>query len=241
MFVLSFGLVSQAFVAIDDNFDGDAGTVPNPAIWIVTPPQWGDNPAPDAVLLDGQSNVVADGSGFQNLMSIAGSYGLVPTATEFCRATYENLSQSATNQINFGVNGAQQFGPPRIQVRADVGGGFYSVDVTVGTFNWWATDVPTSESGSWMIDWYTDKVQVFFDGTLKFDSSVNTIPNSGDPSWTIPSTPLHPEIGGGYGMAAEYGYYSVDRIAWETVVVPEPVTMSLLAIGGIALLRRRRA
>lgn len=216
-----FCSISHAVTAIDDDFDGPAGTVPDPAIWIVTPPQWGDNPAPDAVLLDGQSYVEADGSGFQNLMSIAGTYGLVPSEAEFCRVTYKNLSQSPTNQINFGVNGAQQFGQPRIQVRADVGGGFYSIDITDGNFCWWATDIPTSASGTWAIEWYTNKIRVYFDGILKFDSTVNTVPTSGDPSWTIPSSLLHPEIGGGYGMTAENGYFKVDRIIWESLPDPD--------------------
>jgi hypothetical protein len=97
-----------------------------------------------------------------------------------------------------------------------------------GTFLWWATDVPASASGTWVIDWFTDKVQVYFNGVLEFDSSVNTVPHSGGSSWTLPSEPLHPEIGGGYAMTAENGYFSVDRITWETlnvirIIGPSPI------------------
>lgn len=88
-------------------------------------------------------------------------------------------------------------------------------------------------NGDYQLTWSSAGVQVSKAGTLLFDSAINA-PTWGDASWTIPTDSLRLQIGamGGGGI-------SVDSVMLQ--VVPEPMTMILLATGGLAAFRRRIA
>jgi hypothetical protein len=149
------------------------------------------------------------------------STDIAPTASEFVRATIE-VTNAAWNA---------GYGLGNVYLRDDYGDGIWHVNIgsldyaTSGGKNWnWGG--PTANTIQ--IDWYTDKVVIVFDGSQIFDSSVN---GSG---WAIQTTPAHLALG------AAYGSWDLTHVVFETVNIPEPATISLLILGGLGLLRRKK-
>lgn len=216
--VLTLGmcaLTASAAVIVDDNFNGNAGDPLNASYWVAN--------ALNTLNGDGTATI-----GSATLEALA-STNAAPTAGAFVRATFyvseANWNMGAALPITTGDTGIvlrQDFDSWSWTVGVD-GQGWYDT----GYDKIWNWSGPTPYTIQF--DWYTDKViiSVAENGGVIFNSSAS------QPSWTIPTDPRHPMIWG-------YNTFKMDRVTFETVAVPEPVTLTLLGLGGLAVMLRRK-
>ena len=61
-----------------------------------------------------------------------------------------------------------------------------------------------------------------------------------DASWSNLASVVLNGVGAGCCGSPPGNYYAIDNVAVETAAVPEPLTLSLLALGSASLLARRR-
>jgi len=96
------------------------------------------------------------------------------------------------------------------------------------------------------------RIQVTFDGPAPFVSGLNAI----DPSGPVTIVPAGTTLFDPSHILFEYELYpnpdveiitlempaggSIDQVVIDTISIPEPASMGLLALGGLALLRRRK-
>ncbi len=144
-------------------------------------------------------------------------------------------------------NGVLDANDVRAWERYDAGGEFGAPNIIVGKIEW---DADT--------DGYDIITVVSFQETdvmdeAAFDALVALKPTLSSKNWTVavtPADPLNPSnkpdlVQGDFDTLNISGTkFFVDEIriatTFEEVAVPEPATMSILALGGLALLRRRR-
>lgn len=208
-------LTASAAVIVDDNFTGSAGSLLNASYWVAN--------ASNTLNGDGTATIGGDGT-------LTGSVSVAPTALAFVRST-AYISAANWNNGNMGFGN----GTDSIVMRDDTGSqtwwvcvngqdGPFGFDTGAGKdWNWSGDTASTIQ-----IDWYTNKVLVAFNGSPIFDSSVNK------PLWTVPTAAQHMNVTSGYGV------FKIDRATLETLAVPEPATLALLGLGGLAVMLRRK-
>lgn len=216
-------LTASAAVIFDDNFTGSAGSLLNSSYWV-------DN---ENNTLNGDGTATIGGDG-----TLTGSVSVAPTATDFVRSTVY-ISAARWNNGNMGFGN----GTDSIVIRDDTGTNTWWVSLNgqagYGTWGFdtgadrqwnWSGDPPGSNptASTIQVDWYTNKVLVAFNGSPIFNSSVNT------PLWTVSTAAQHMNVTSGYGS------FIIDRATLETGAVPEPATLALLGLGGLAVVLRRK-
>jgi len=220
--VLCLTAATASAAIIDDEFTGDAGSPPNPAIWSTAA-----SVAPATVTLDGVGNVVFNNPGGYTVMEALGAYHAVPGVGEYGNMTMKSyVGNGATSVIGL-MNASwtehvlirterPAVGTWVVSVKTASSGGEQNYDLGVGSYG----------PNDWNIQWALDAVRVYCNGGLVFDSAVTA------PGLIIPSVAMAPWF-------HALGYTdSMDRTTWD--VVPEPATMSLLVLGGLVMLKRRR-
>lgn len=218
---------AQAAVIIDDNFNGTAGSTLNPAYWVAN--------TGNKLNGDGTASIGNYSLGVGGELDALSSLNVAPGASHFVRATFyiQNTDHSAWNEgFSLSPSGTySQSGGITIldyadslwRVNIDGQGGTYgdSTGFGKGQYNY-----------TLQIDWYQNKVVVSFPAIQVppvFDSSVT------EPGWTIPANGRTPSLMSWWGT-------TVDRVTYETVIIPEPGALALLGLGGLAaLIRRKRA
>jgi len=203
----------RIYSIFEENFNGTVGIAPDKRHWGFS----------DRITMDGDGHIVFDTSvpckKPQNLSAkFSGPFskGYAPTAKEtFCRVIFENLGgKNILWNMSLGVSG---YGGKRILVRTDIGNGLWTVDINNGGKpTYYATDVPRNAKGTWSIEWYTNRVLVYYNGKLKFDSKTN-MPTVGEKLWDIPVASMCPKIGGSGGQIMK-----LDRIVWEYEKIRDP-------------------
>lgn len=213
-------LSAQAGVILDDDFIGSDGDPVNPTLW----------DASGTVALDGGGNVALIPSS-SSALTAKSAYGYHPTGSDNAKlslqgnvvawCTIEGLSGAGDNHILLHTDWASNW-------VVDIMGG-------TGTGASYMTSVPRdyTSTKNWVIEWFPANVRVYLEGSLILDTSATT-PTGGAASWSIPTVDLAPML----HTYSDGNPLRMGRVTWETV--PEPATMSLLVVGGLSLLRRKR-
>jgi hypothetical protein len=162
------------------------------------------------------------------------SFDLAPSAGSLARESivFTNSNPNAIMGLAGGTN--------LIYLRGDYPS-VYEVMIKNGSNMGFAhTTIPnTQASGTWQIDWLPNQVQVYFNGSLAFDSNlVAYVPNgsiagNNISAWNqvLPlSAALHPDFTGGAA-------FSLDQVAWA---VPEPSAMLPCALASTLLVVKRK-
>jgi hypothetical protein len=164
-------------------------------------------------------------NGFQSITSDVETYGFLPVKdVSFGRVTFDTLGGGILWSMNMGLTGPGC----DILLRGDLGGErMWTVEIKdAGVSSLYPTDISADEGGTWVIEWYADRVVVYHDGVIKFDSNLNS-PLSGATTWQFPTEAMSPDIGGSGGEIM-----TVEGIKWEigsvggTAKNPSPVVNS---------------
>ncbi len=225
LMVLSLVAVASASpvgIYFDDDFSGTA----------LNPSTWNTYTVGGASVTVSNSNVyVAASSNMAQLTSVASvAPGTGQTVT--LTGTNVGLSDAWPNEgMSWGFSGGPnlywtKYGQP--------GGWTYGAYLDMGGKSRWLWGYGSSSWSSIKFDWSADKVTVYQNGSLVFDSSdlTNYAPYEGG-SWTIPTSASNVQ-------ASTYVNgltFSFDRLKLE--VVPEPATIGLLGLGILGLIRKR--
>jgi hypothetical protein len=185
-----------------DDFIGRSGSHPDPTQWI----------ASNGLTLNGNGALRFDvGSGPQGL-DAASPHRFSPYArprvSTAARAILDITQHSPTNLILGLTDGSTR----SILVRNDQGDGLYRVVISNGSQSGYYPLGLTNATGTWIIDWMPQRVLIYLDDALEFDSSANA--PVGHALWRIPISPLAPTMGTytGAGVVAQ-----LNRAIWTPV------------------------
>src|SRR5207245_2879808 len=104
------------------------------------------------------------------------------------RAILDVTQHSPTNLILGLTDGSTH----SILVRNDYGDGLYRVEISDGLRSGYYPLDLTNATGTWIIDWMPQRVLVYLNDAVEFDSSANS--PVGNARWRIPISPLAPTM-----------------------------------------------
>ena len=183
--------------------------------------------------LGGQRDLLFDVLGTPGAVSYAGTIG----EGSF---VFNSGSPGVIATLQYDGDDLDIVGPPASLVNAEGLGGF---DLTVGGTDRFSLDFKTIDGGDYL---YTD-IEIEVHNGAAVASFVGAIPNSSIPirydvlfsSFTGATSALSSATSLEICINPN-GHQDVDFTMTGSVGTPEPATMALLALGGIAMLRRRR-
>jgi len=238
MTVLLGVIPAMATVILQDDFTGAANSNPDGAKWGYSAPA----PNPRVFLNgSGQLKMDADVAPFGPYLNALGggpgSNGLLPNGTLYARLTITGLNHTLGGFASAGLSTdpGNNTAASEIMLRSSATPHVWYLRVAGGGDGAsWNTDIgKTASTGDWVLEWYQNRVLVYYNGDLKVDT--NNAPTSTEgASWAFPSSAAAPFI-------SKYGGDSltVNAIAWESIAVPEPASLALIGAGALMLRRRR--
>jgi len=188
-----------------DNFDGAADSSPDANMWTSTPD----------IRLDGAGHAYFTVPPIQKLTSLQNVRFRPTTGNPVGRFTVQLMETPLSPDILLELSSST--GEDFIQVRTDmesnwvvrIGNDIYNGYSTLAVAN-------ADHSGQWRIDWMIDKVQVYYNKVLVFDTATS-LPDGGTDTtqWHIPQVAMRPAL----SMDGSSGTDAVDWAQWETALI----------------------